>query len=47
MYDVVMTHLEGARVDPEIAKTTAGILASRERTFGHTSRRSRRTCGRA
>jgi AcrR family transcriptional regulator len=34
MYDVVMTHLEAARVDPEIAKTTAGILANRERTFG-------------
>ncbi|MFZ0161929.1 MAG: TetR/AcrR family transcriptional regulator [Kineosporiaceae bacterium] len=34
MYDVVMTHLEGARVDPDIARITADILANRERGFG-------------
>ncbi len=34
MYDVVMTHVEGARVDADIARITAGILANRERGFG-------------
>jgi AcrR family transcriptional regulator len=34
MYDVVMTHLEGARVDADIARLTAGILANRDRRFG-------------
>ena len=34
MYDVVMTHLEGARVDADIARITAGILANREHGFG-------------
>jgi AcrR family transcriptional regulator len=34
MYDLVITHLEGSRVDPDIARITAGILANRERGFG-------------
>ena len=34
MYDVVTTHLEGARVDADIAKITAAILANRERGVG-------------
>ena len=34
MYDVVMTHLEGSRVDAVIARITAGILANRERRSG-------------
>jgi AcrR family transcriptional regulator len=34
MYDLLITHLEGSRVDPDIARITAGILANRERGFG-------------
>ena len=34
MYDVVTTHLEGARVDADIARITAGILTNRERGVG-------------